>query len=87
MGLEFTNKLFTLTERFHGNKIVFEANRLEYASNKTKIDLARYMNNYLTINEVRKIFNLDPLEDGDVRLQDLNHISSDIADDYQGGSE
>lgn len=87
MGLEFTNKLFTLTERFHGNKIVFEANRLEYASNKTKIDLARYMNNYLTINEVRKIFNLDPLEDGDVRLQDLNHISSDIADDYQGGGE
>lgn len=87
MGLEFTNKLFTLTERFHGNKIVFEANRLEYASNKTKIDLARYMNNYLTINEVRKIFNLDPLPDGDVRLQDLNHISSDIADDYQGGNE
>ena len=87
MGLEFTNKLFTLTERFHGNRIVFEANRLEYASNQTKIDLARYMNNYLTINEVRKIFNLDPVPDGDVRLQDLNHISSDIADDYQGGSE
>lgn len=87
MGLEFTIKLFTLTERFHGNKIVFEANRLEYASNKTKIDMARYLNNYLTINEIRKIFNLDPMEDGDVRLQDLNHISSDIADDYQGGTE
>lgn len=87
MGLEFTIKLFTLTERFHGNKIVFEANRLEYASNQTKINLARYMNNYLTINEVRKIFNLDPVDDGDVRLQDLNHISSDIADDYQGGTE
>ena len=87
MGLEFTIKLFTITERYHGNKIVFEANRLEYASNKTKIDIARYLNNYLTINEVRKIFNLDPVEDGFVRLQDLNHISSDIADDYQGGSE
>ena len=87
MGLEFTIKLFTLTERFHGNRIVFEANRLEYASNKTKIDIARYLNNYLTVNEIRKIFNLDPLEDGDVRLQDLNHISSDIADDYQGGNE
>lgn len=86
MGLEFTIKLFTITERYHGNKIVFEANRLEYASNKTKIDIARYLNNYLTINEVRKIFNLDPVEDGDVRLQDLNHISSDIADDYQGGN-
>ena len=87
MGLEFTIKLFTLTERFHGNRIVFEADRLEYASNRTKIDLARYLNNYLTINEIRKIFNLEPVPDGDVRLQDLNHISSDIADDYQGGSE
>ena len=86
MGLEFTIKLFTITERYHGNKIVFEANRLEYASNKTKIDIARYLNNYLTINEVRKIFNLDPVEDGDIRLQDLNHISSDIADEYQGGN-
>ena len=85
MGLEFTIKLFTLTERFHGNRIVFEANRLEYASNKTKIDIARYLNNYLTVNEIRRIFNLSPLEDGDVRLQDLNHISSEIADDYQEG--
>lgn len=87
MGLEFTIKLFTLTERYHGNKIVFEASRLEYASNKTKIDIARYLNNYLTVNEIRQIFNYDPVPDGDVRLQDLNHISSDIADDYQGGSE
>lgn len=87
MGLEFTIKLFTLTERFHGNKVIFEANRLEYASNKTKIDIARYLNNYLTVNEVRKIFNLDPVEGGDIRLQDLNHISSDIADDYQQGGE
>lgn len=68
------------------NKIIFEASRLEYASNKTKIEIARYMNNYLTINEIREIFGLNPVEDGDVRLQDLNHISSDIADDYQGGN-
>lgn len=87
MGLEFTIKLFTITERYHGNKIIFEASRLEYASNKTKIEIARYMNNYLTVNEIREIFGYDPVEDGDVRLQDLNHISSDIADEYQGGSE
>ena len=87
MGLEFTVKLFTLTERFHGNKIVFEASRLEYASNKTKIDIARYLNNYLTIDEIRSIFNLEPLPNGEgkVRLQDLNHISSDLEEDYQGG--
>lgn len=87
MGLEFTNKIFSLTERYHGNKIIFEANRLQYASNKTKIEVARYMNNYLTINEIREIFNLGPLPngEGDKVMQDLNHISDKIADSYQGG--
>lgn len=87
MSLEFTNKLFTITERFHGNKVVFECSRLEYASNNTKINIARYMNNYMTINEIRRVFNLEPVEDGDRILQDLNHIDSDIANDYQGGTE
>lgn len=86
MSLEFTNKLFTLRERQFGNKIVFESNRLQYASNNTKVLIARYMNNYLTINEIREIFNLAPIEEGDRILQDLNHIDSEIANDYQGGS-
>lgn len=85
MSLEFSNKLFTLRERQFGNKIVFESNRLQYASNTTKVAIARYLNNYLTMNEIREIFNLAPLEDGEKILQDLNHINSDIADDYQGG--
>lgn len=85
MSLEFSNKLFTLRERQFGNKIIFESNRLQYASNTTKVAIARYLNNYLTMNEIREIFNLAPLEDGERILQDLNHINSDIADDYQGG--
>lgn len=85
MSLEFSNKLFTLRERQFGNKIIFESNRLQYASNTTKVAIARYLNNYLTMNEIREIFNLAPLEDGSKILQDLNHINSDIADDYQGG--
>lgn len=87
MSLEFSNKLFTLRERQFGNKIVFESNRLQYASNTTKVQIARYLNNYLTMNEIREIFNLAPLEDGERILQDLNHINADIADDYQGGTE
>ena len=87
MSLEFTNKLFTLRERQFGNKIIFESNRLQYASNTTKVQIARYLNNYLTMNEIREIFNLAPLEDGGKILQDLNHINADIADDYQGGEE
>lgn len=83
MSQEFTNKLFTITEQYHGNMIVFEANKLQYASNQTKIQVAQYLNNYLSINEIREIFNLAPVDGGDARMNDLNHISSDIADEYQ----
>ncbi len=87
IGMEFTNKIFTYGERYHGNKIIFEANRLQYASNKTKIEVARYLNNYLYIDEIREILNLAPLPNGEGQklMQDLNHINSNIADDYQGG--
>lgn len=87
MSLEFTNKLFTLRERQFGNKIIFESNRLQYASNTTKVQIARYLNNYLTMNEIREIFNLAPIENGSRILQDLNHINADIADEYQGGED
>lgn len=83
MSHEFTNKIFTPTEIYHGNEIVFESNRLQYASNNTKISLLRYANNIMTINELREVFNLTPVEDGDKILQDLNHIDSDIANKYQ----
>lgn len=87
MGLEFTNKIFTLGERNHKNKIIFTSNRLQYASNTTKINIAKEMNNYMTINEIREVFNLEPIEDGDVIMQDLNHINSNIADNYQLGGK
>lgn len=89
IGMEFTNKIFTYGERYHGNKIIFEANRLQYASNKTKIEVARYLNNYLYIDEIREILNLPPLPNGEGQklMQDLNHINSNIADDYQGGGQ
>ena len=88
MSLEFTNKIFTPTQKGFGNEILFESNRLQYASNKTKIELLRYANNIMTINELREVFNLAPREDGDTIMQDLNHIDSTIANDYQlGGDE
>lgn len=73
MSLEFTNKLFTPTERYFGNEIIFESNRLQYASNKTKIELVRYANNIMTINELREVFNLSPIENGNEILIDQNH--------------
>ena len=77
MGLEFTNKIFTPTAIFFGNEIVFESNRLQYASNKTKIELIRYASNILSINEQREIFNLAPIDNGDTYLIDQNHELND----------
>lgn len=83
MSLEFTNKLFTPTEKGFGNEILFESNRLQYASNKTKIELIRYASNILTVNEQREIFNLSPIEDGDVFMIDQNHTINENV----GGNE
>lgn len=77
MGLEFTNKIFTPTAIFFGNEIVFESNRLQYASNKTKIELIRFASNILSINEQREIFNLAPIDNGDTYLIDQNHELND----------
>lgn len=76
MSLEFSNKLFTPTEKNFGNEIVFESNRLQYASNNSKIELLRYANNIMTINELREVFNLAPRTDGDVILIDQNHTNT-----------
>lgn len=73
MSLEFSNKLFTPTEKNFGNEILFESNRLQYASNKTKIELIRYASNIMTINEQREVFNLAPIEGGDMFMIDQNH--------------
>ena len=73
MSLEFSNKLFTPTEKGFGNEIIFESNRLQYASNKTKIELLKTATNIMTMNELREVFNLAPREDGDVILIDQNH--------------
>ncbi|MFE6465405.1 phage portal protein [Bacillus subtilis] len=89
LSLEFTSKLFTEREKGHGNEIIFEANRLQYASAKTKISLLKDLAPFgmFTINEGREIFNLAPLKDGDRTIQTLNVVNSDKADEYQVGSK
>ena len=86
MSLEFSNKIFTPTEKNFGNEILFESNRLQYASNKTKIELIRYAGNLMTINEQREVFNLAPIEGGDVFMIDQNHtINEEVGGDTNEG--
>jgi len=87
MSLEFSNKIFTPTETYFGNEIVFESNRLQYASNNTKINLLRYANNIMSINELREVFNLSPIESGESILIDQNHTQTLDDINEEGGNE
>lgn len=89
MSLEFTTKLFSERERGFGNEILFEANRLQYASTKTKIVMVEKMipMGLLTINEAREIFNLAPVDGGDKRLVSLNYVDAEKQNLYQLGEE
>lgn len=74
MSQAFTNALFTVRERGYNNEIIFEANRLQYASNNTKIQVVKELGflGVLKINEAREIFNLGPVEGGEERLISKN---------------
>lgn len=86
MSLEFTSKLFTDRERGHGNEIVFEANRLQYASITTKLALQAMVDRgAMTPNEWREAFNLAPVEGGDKPIRRLDTRPTDETD--RGGND
>ena len=88
LGLEFTRKLFTEREQAFGNMIIFESSRLQFASNKTKVDLIEKLMPYglLTVNQALEILNLPAVEGGEKRLQTLNVIDAAKANQYQVGA-
>ena len=88
LGLEFTRKLFTEREQAFGNMIIFESSRLQFASNQTKVQLIKELMPYglLTVNQALEILNLPAVEGGEKRLQTLNVIDADKANQYQVGA-
>ena len=89
MSDAFTNKIFSRKARKEGHKIIFTANRLQYASLDSKINLIKVAGSYglLTKDDGREILDMSPLggEEGQKILQSLNNIDSSIANNYQGG--
>lgn len=83
----FTNALFTDNERNFGNEIMFEANRLQYASTSTKVTVVKELSpmGVLMKDDIREIFNMSPLPNGEGKkiLQSLNWINAEKADEYQ----
>lgn len=65
-----TKMIFTLREQAAGNRVMATANRLQYMSNADKLNVSAQMldRGIMSLNDVREIWNLPPVEGGDVRI-------------------
>lgn len=65
-----TRMLFTFREQTIGNMVMLTANRLQYMTNSDKLNVSSQMldRGILSINDVREIWQLPPVEDGDRRI-------------------
>lgn len=65
-----TKMLFTFREQSQGNEVIATSNRLQYMSNADKLNVSSQMldRGIISINDAREIWNLPPVEGGDVRI-------------------
>lgn len=85
----FTNVLYTDRQIADGNSVVATANRLQYLSNKDKLDVSAQMadRGIMTRNEIREIWNLPAIEGGDeaiIRGEYYNATEKTEGEDEQG---
>lgn len=62
-----TNMLFTAIEQSTGNAFILTTNRIQFMSNQDKLNVSAAMadRGLWTINEIRELWNLPPIEGGD----------------------
>lgn len=62
--------MFTDRERAQGSQLMLTSNRLQYLTTAEKLNVSSQMldRGIMTINDVREIWNLPPLDNGDVRI-------------------
>lgn len=91
MGQAFTNAIFSEKAIREGHRIEFSVNRIKYAKTDTKITLIKEAGalGLITVDEGREILDLPAIggEEGNKRLQTLNVINANLADQYQGGGK
>lgn len=82
-----TRMLFTLREQSEGNRVMATSNRLQYMSNQDKLNVSSQMldRGILSINDVREIWNLPPVDGGDVRVIRGEYYNA--ADKTEGANE
>lgn len=65
-----TKMLYTLREQSAGNFVTATSNRLQYMSNSDKLNVSAQLldRGIFTLNDVREIWNLPPVDGGDARI-------------------
>lgn len=85
----FTNCLFTRKERGFGNEIVAEGNKLQYAKLSDKLAAVKYLSEIggLMLDQALVTLGFPPIggEEGKRRVQTLNMVNAEKADEYQLG--
>lgn len=86
---EFTAKIFTPMEQQYGSAIIFEQDALDFASYKSRVSMlaAAMPAGLFSVDEAREILHMPPIggTEGAKRLQTLNMVQADKANDYQLG--
>ena len=80
-----TKMLFSRIEQSTGNKVIFTNNELAYLSVETKITLAKALSDRgcLSVNELRELFNYEPVEYGDKILARGEYYDIEVGKDGQ----
>lgn len=87
----FTNCIFTEREIGHGNRIVFSANSIQFATLPEKVSAAKFLTEIgaATLDQILTMFDMPTIggEEGARRVQTLNMVNAELADKYQTGTE
>lgn len=84
-----TKAMYTERERATGNEVMFTSNRLQYMSNADKLAVAAQLTDrgIFSINEAREVFNLAPVENGDIRTIRGEYKNVDELEGTTNGTE
>ena len=85
-----TKMLFTDREQAQGSGVMFTSNRMQYMSNSDKLKVSAQLadRGVLSINDVREIWNLPPVEGGDVRtIRGEYYSATDKLEEVEEGAE
>ena len=81
-----TKMLFTFREQGAGNTVMLTSNRLQYMTNSDKLNVSSQLldRGVMSINDVREIWNLEPVEGGDIRIIRGEYYGADDKLEEQG---